>query len=402
MKKKSDLLPTKASQSRCLLFVGIILFMYLFENLPFITAGCSSFYIYVAKPLIWCVVILIIWLFPRISPNGKIRIRESLKWWSVFAALIYVAFMFLAGLINGYGKSPYDLSLTGIVRNFIFIGTTLAGRELVRAYLVNSTAKKNPVLTIVIFTVFMTLIDLPFSRLASLKIGIEFVEYVGENILPELCNNIVATYLVYMGGPIISITYLGIIQGFFWFCPILPNLKWITKALIGTLCPVFSLISIQYLYAKSIKIAGSSHEKRENPVGWIITAILAVSMVWFSVGVFPILPAVVATGSMEPMIYPGDMVLVKKINKLEDINVGDVIQFKRDNIFIFHRIINVVENKEKQIMYQTKGDNNSGPDSELVRPEDIKGEVVKVVPKIGWPTLLLKSRDSVPKEEVEF
>ena len=40
-----------------------------------------------------------------------------------------------------------------------------------------------------------------------------------------------------------------------------------------------------------------------------------------------------SAGSMEPMIYPGDVVLVKKITTLEgidDLQIGDVIQFQRD------------------------------------------------------------------------
>jgi signal peptidase len=81
--------------------------------------------------------------------------------------------------------------------------------------------------------------------------------------------------------------------------------------------------------------------------------------------------------------------------------VGDIIQFKRDNILISHRIIDILEDTQG-IGYKTKGDNNSGADTELVRPEKIKGEVIYTIPKIGWPTLLLKKKDDIPLKQVQF
>ena len=108
---------------------------------------------------------------------------------------------------------------------------------------------------------------------------------------------------------------------------------------------------------------------------------------------------------MEPMIKPGDVILVKKIVNIEEINrlkVGDVMQFKRGNILITHRILEIKQSEKAEISYRTKGDNNSGADSELVKPEDIKGTIVYVVPKIGWPTLLIKSKDNTSMDEVVF
>jgi len=130
----------------------------------------------------------------------------------------------------------------------------------------------------------------------------------------------------------------------------------------------------------------------------MITSIVSIGIIWFSVGVFPIYPSVIATGSMEPMIKPGDVILIKKT---DDVKLNDVVQFKRDDILIAHRIIDIVED-DKGKSYRTKGDNNSAPDFELVKGEQIKGKVVKVVPKIGWPTLLVKSKKDVPLEKVEF
>ena len=69
---------------------------------------------------------------------------------------------------------------------------------------------------------------------------------------------------------------------------------------------------------------------------------LIVLMAWFWIGVFPVRPLVILTGSMEPKIMPGDVVLIEKMQKEEDIqklSEGDIINFDRDDkINITHRI----------------------------------------------------------------
>ena len=52
--------------------------------------------------------------------------------------------------------------------------------------------------------------------------------------------------------------------------------------------------------------------------------------------------------------------------------------------------------------YITKGDNNSGRDVNIVRADKIKGEIIKVIPKAGWLTLLIKGQSDTALYEVEF
>ncbi|MGH4122967.1 MAG: signal peptidase I [Clostridium sp.] len=390
----------RTSESKCFLLICIMLGVYLLENLPLIKINSSTYFAYIIKPLIWFGIIFIVWIFPRVRPKGKIRFQNDLKWWVGYLAVFYILFTFLAGLIEHFGKSPYDFSPLGIVKNIIVLGSALIARELVRAYLVNSLANKHPFLTMAIIAILMTFLNLSLNRIISLKEGMEVFQYIGEIFLPELLKNILVTYLVFIGGPTLSIVYLGILNGVVWVCPILPDIRWITTALIGILCPVFSLMIIQYIYLGQSKSPKIRHAEKENPLGWILTSVFSIAMVWFAVGVFPIQPSVIVTGSMKPMIQPGDMVIVKKMDGNE-VKMGDVIQFKKDNIYIFHRIIEIKED-EKQLKYKTKGDNNSGADSDLVSIGDVKGKVIYVIPKIGWPTLIFKSKNVVPKEKVEF
>lgn len=88
---------------------------------------------------------------------------------------------------------------------------------------------------------------------------------------------------------------------------------------------------------------------------------------------------VIISGSMIPEIQIGDIVI---INNTNDVKANDVIAFRRDSTVIVHRIVKEME-VNGRIMYQTKGDNNNIPDTELVDISDIEGVYVRKVPYIG-------------------
>lgn len=383
----------------------LLIFIYLLENSS-ITSYIDSFtFNYILKPALWSAVAFLVWYFPRVRSKAKLKHKSFLYFWAFNFATIYVIITIIAGLIDALGKSPYNHSLKGIVINIIFVGSALIGRELIRNYLVHSFTKDGNYLVFILIAILMTLTSFPISKYLRLN-GLQgFVKFIAEFLAPEFSHNIFATYLVFLGGPLTSIIYFGIIQGFHWLSPILPDLKWITTALVGVLCPVFFLMSLQTIYLNTTKQLKKSEQDNESPISWAITSIISIALIWFAVGVFPIYPSVIATGSMEPMIKPGDVILVKKVFNMDDINalkVGDVIQFKRDSILISHRIIDIANDEKEGLYFKTKGDNNSSADTDPVKPQDIKGTIVYTVPKVGWPTLLIKSDKNIDLDKVSF
>jgi signal peptidase len=343
---------------------------------------------------------------PRIKSKSRLRYKGFINFWAFNFGVIYVIITIFAGVIDSLGKSPYSHSIKGIFTNILFVGSALVGREFIRGYLVNSLTKKEEnYLVFILVSILMTITNFSLKKYLELNSLQSAVMFGAEFFAPEFANNIFATYLVFLGGPLTSIIYFGIIQGFHWISPILPDLKWITAGLIGVLLPVFFLMTLQTIYLTTTKQIKKRDQDEESPVGWIVTSIISIAIIWFAVGVFPIYPSVIATGSMEPMIKPGDVILVKKITDMEGVNnlkVGDVIQFKRDSILISHRIIEVVNDEKEGLGFKTKGDNNSAIDSRIVKPQELKGTIEHVVPKVGWPTLLIKSDKDIDLTEIEF
>lgn len=391
---------TKKSLWRSLLLFALVSSIYAFENFSPPEIRNNQMVTYIGKPVIWMFLVIAVASLPHAKPEGKFRLKGLLKWLSFIISCIYIFMMMLGGIIQGFGKSPYDHSFFGIIINMAYILTALAGREMVRGYLANNHKSKRHYLVITIVTLVMTFSNLPINALYNLDSRLDIVSYIGGTFLPELSNNILASYLVYLGGPVLSIIYLGLQQCFYWLFPILPNLNWVTKGMIGTLCPIFALMFLQYFYNGEARLV-KNNRAEENPAGWVLTSIISIAIVWFSVGVFPIRPYVIVTGSMEPMIYAGDMVLIKTLAP-EELKVGDVIQYKSNEVFIFHRVIDIVEDKRKGTLYQTKGDNNTIADLELVKPQDIYGKVIYTIPKIGWPTMLIKGKGGEDSEKFEY
>lgn len=399
-------MPTKPSRAKCFLLIGWLLCLYGLENSPINKLIDFKVWNNGVKPILWLTVAFVTWRLPWVRSKAKLRQMNSINGWAFVFAFIYIVASFMLGIfIDGVGKSPYDHSISGMMLNIIIVGSALIGREFVRNYLVNNMTKDEDYIIFITIALLMTLINTSFENIIILKGYEDLVKFIAQSIAPEFTHSLFVTYLAFLGGPLPAIIYMGVIQGFHWLSPFLPNLQWITAALVGVMCPVFFLTSMQNIYLNESKQLKAKDKDEESVLSWILTSLLSIGIIWFTVGVFPIYPSVIVTGSMEPMIKPGDVILVKKITDMEGINalkVGDVMQFRRDSILITHRIIEIKETEEEGIQYRTKGDNNAGPDVELVKPENIKGTIVQVVPKVGWPTLLIKSRNDIPLDQIVF
>jgi len=88
----------------------------------------------------------------------------------------------------------------------------------------------------------------------------------------------------------------------------------------------------------------------------------------------------------------GDLLIVKHVSASE-ISVGDVIIVNRrfSRIPIVHRVLAIWQ-ENGQIRIVTKGDRNQVPiSSDLdIRPSEVIGKVVFVIPKLGWPSIIVR------------
>ena len=104
---------------------------------------------------------------------------------------------------------------------------------------------------------------------------------------------------------------------------------------------------------------------------------------------------IVLTGSMEPEISAGDVVIINNVNQ-QNVRIGDIITYSvgGTNQTVTHRVIEITQ-KNGKTYYKTKGDNNNSTDSDLVEYEQIIGTVSFTIGKIGLIVNALKTTGGI-------
>ena len=97
---------------------------------------------------------------------------------------------------------------------------------------------------------------------------------------------------------------------------------------------------------------------------------------------------VIVSKSMVPTINVNDAIIVTRTN-YDKLNIGDVITFSSEDrvyngLTVTHRIVGKQLLENGEIVYRTKGDNNSQEDRSVVKKENIYGKVVITIPKLGY------------------
>ena len=99
------------------------------------------------------------------------------------------------------------------------------------------------------------------------------------------------------------------------------------------------------------------------------------------------------SGSMEPNISVGDIVIARNIkNEERELKIGDIISFRSGHSVITHRIVNIEKDKNGVLRIRTKGDSNNTEDGVDILINNIEGKVIAVIPKIGSIVRLLHDR----------
>jgi signal peptidase len=128
----------------------------------------------------------------------------------------------------------------------------------------------------------------------------------------------------------------------------------------------------------------------------IAVVILAVLLFWYGLSFVyrtenPILA--VASESMEPVLYKGDLIVIEGIDSAADIHVGtkdsdrpgDIIVFHKPGgpeELIVHRAIQMIDNGDGTYSFKTRGDNNMVTDWWEVQESAIVGRYLDF--KVPW------------------
>lgn len=127
-------------------------------------------------------------------------------------------------------------------------------------------------------------------------------------------------------------------------------------------------------------------KKIANIAGYVLVGFFVLFILVTITAKFPLADhrlLTVLTGSMEPKIKTGSVVLIKGAS---DYKIGDIITFHgTQKLPTTHRIVGIAKD-DSVTQYITKGDANNAPDMEKVNPNQILGKALFAIPYLGYAT----------------
>ena len=176
-----------------------------------------------------------------------------------------------------------------------------------------------------------------------------------------------------------------------YIIPITPDIYDYFKAIMQILYPYIIYVIIDITFRKNVHAVKKPNKVREI-LSYTVFMIAVVSISMLISGKFKYSILVIGSGSMSGTINKGDAIIYESYKK-QSLKEGDIIVFKKDNIQVIHRIVDI-KKINNQVRYYTKGDNNVSMDEEYRTNSDIVGIYKFRIPGIVYPTINLKERFS--------
>lgn len=367
---------------------ALLVAVYLTSQVTFRNTLPGGLNVLVLQPMLWILVTAVCSVIWRYGLREKPHPSAGILARSFSLGLFQIGVWLLAGLVFGFGLSPYGRQVSVVLGNVLFAATALIGMEMARACIVVSIGHRNPALALAATAGLLTVLNIPMGAFGSVVDVPSTLRFAGEGLLPTLSQNLLASTLALAGGPAASLLYRGLIVSFEWLFPILPDLGWMAAAFAGTMPAALGLLVVEKHF--KVKQEDSMQPRRGNRrlTGlWLFAAAISVTLLFFNAGYFGYRPTLIVGPSMKPSFQTGDIVITAPVSP-ETLDAGDVVRFRTEGGAIVHRV-KEIQRDGAVVQLTTRGDGNNVDDPPVVA-EQIEGKVILLIPKLGWPAILLR------------
>lgn len=370
-------------------YISIFLILIILMALPPLlinNIGVKEFQ-YLFKPLIYISIAIISFILIKKNYEVSNFNKKSLRQMALIGTLLYIIMYYLLGLLIGYSKSPFKHSLSGIMINMVIFMIIAISEEVIRTSYIKSSQENRNYTNVVLITILLTITSIDQSSfLGSFNTVPAMLTFLLKFFFPSLITNLFLSYLVYREGIFSSLLYKLPFLFVYLLTPVFPANNYAILCVVELIVPLFIYFKIEKDYFTQIKYSLKERFSGFEKVRFLIFVFIIVAIVSFNSGVYPLKPVVIVTGSMEPVIKRGDVVVYEKIN-YEEIVIGDIIVYNLDKVKVIHRVIDIQKTNKYGRVLITKGDNNVTKDSESVLRKQVVGKVVSVIAKVGYPAI---------------
>ena len=373
----------KNKKATIIIIIFILIYGLLSEFL--LRPKINMVYTYLINPIIWIGIAIILKLTLGKSYEVK-KLKKEIISYSLIAVLSYIITYLISGLFITFGKNPYSRTILGILTNLWSFATVIIAKEYIRYKLINNVYEKDKIKIAVFLSTVYIIIDLGIRQFFTTQItGLFIMETFAQTLLPLIMKNILYSYTAINANYLPAMCYELGTKLYLWLSPILPNAPWIMVSIIDSVIPLILFLYIRH--EKNKKDIFKTKEKLINsdPRNIIPLAIGIILAIWFAIGIFPIKPVAIATGSMQEELHIGDVAIIQKCNA-NDIEEGDIIEYQMEGYTVIHRVVSKTQ-KNGDFTFITKGDSNDSEDSEPVTEDQIIGKVIFKIRYLGYPAV---------------
>lgn len=323
--------------------------------------------------------------------KDNFRYRKAVIMNTVVFLIMFFSLYYLLGIIVGLARTDNYFTLIGLKDFLIPITLSIVLQEILRYMIVVKCGdnKKLLILTTIVFILVgmsNSLFGLDFAKKKNVFM------FIALSFLPSVSTSVVNTYITKRAGFRPVIIYSLVMGLYRYVFPIVPNSNEYITSLILFVVPIVYGVRIRKFY-KNMEDEYKNRDYNKKVSKLIIIPIaFMLTIIYFTSGYFNYYAVAIASGSMEPRISTGDIVVINRKNKnSKNLKVGDIIAFNYSGSLVVHRIEKVV-NSYGEFYYYTKGDANKNSDNYPITPEMVIGTVKVNIPLIGLPTVWLNGK----------
>ena len=373
----------KKSYKRLLVFELIILIILILNN--FVSGILSGYY-----KTLFIFLILIIFRFFFDYEKDRHRYSKTICIEVIIYLLAYFIIYYLSGIIFSFYEPINYLNTEGFINVIIPLILTIIITEVLR-YVMLCKADGSKILFTITCILFIQIDLIGVYNITTFKDPNSIFMFLALSLLPSISKNILCCYISHKAGYKPVLIYSLVIGLYPYLLPIIPNPNEYLYALIGLIAPLILIYRIYIFYKIERDEDVIARGEKHKLLTLVPSSIIIIVLAYFTSGYFHYHAIVIGSGSMEPTIHKGDVVVIERMNNnYASLKEGDIIAVKNEGILIVHRLVKIIHIDNEYYFY-TKGDANKDIDGYKITKNMVYGIVNKKIPYIGAPTVWLKN-----------
>lgn len=335
---------------------------------------------------IFIIIFLLSFIFFKFRKD-KTYARIQVTITMLLIGIVQIVLYLLTGFLEGFSKNAISMSFNRFLTVILPIILILVVIELLR-YMISVKFKKNNLIRILSITMFVLFDVTLFGSNVNFNSLDSVLEFLGITFFPSLVSNIVFDDMVVKYGYKPILVYRLLTTLCYYMLPIVPNMYILFRAIARIVIPLIFYFILSYMYDR-VTFQEALKVKPKISISSIIILILVIIMAGLISCEFRYGILTIGSGSMTGTLNKGDIAFFEKFNG-QELEIGDIIIFKRGKRNIVHRITQVGLFNDEYV-YITKGDKNKVEDNGYVYQKDIQGIVHYRIKYIGYPSIWIRN-----------